>query len=59
MEKKREVLIFSFFSPRRASPAEADVEEDSARRKWDRLRCRLLAVEESWLLPPSEVRPSS
>ncbi|KAI3367261.1 hypothetical protein L3Q82_008148 [Scortum barcoo] len=38
-------------------PAEADVEEDSAQKKWDRLHSRLLALEESWLLPPSE--PSS
>ncbi len=36
-------------------PAQADV--DSAHRKWDHLHARLLALEESWLLPPPEVRP--
>ncbi|XP_042339551.1 nesprin-1-like, partial [Plectropomus leopardus] len=40
-------------------PAEFDVEEDSAQKKWDRLHSRLLALEESWLLPPSEVTDSS
>ncbi|XP_037652752.1 nesprin-2-like isoform X2 [Sebastes umbrosus] len=40
-------------------PAEADVEEDSAQKKWDGLHSRLLAVEQSWLLPPSEVTDSS
>eukprot|EP00064_Thunnus_orientalis_P020647 superscaffoldBa00005798_g20789 len=43
----------------RSPPAEADVEEDSAQKKWDRLHSRLLALEESWLLPPSEVTNSS
>nr|XP_020467231.1 nesprin-2-like [Monopterus albus] len=41
------------------APAEADAEEDSAQKKWDHLHSRLLAVEESWLLPPSEVTDSS
>nr|XP_029131758.1 nesprin-2 [Labrus bergylta] len=40
-------------SPRRP-PAEPDVNEDPAQKKWDRLHSRLLAVEESFLLPPSE-----
>lgn len=35
------------------------MEEDSAQKKWDRLHSRLLALEESCLLPPSEVRSSS
>lgn len=56
---KSEVLIFRFFSACRSPPAEADVEEDSAQKKWDRLHSRLLALEESRLIPPSEVRPSS
>lgn len=56
---KNEVLIFSFLSPCRSPPAVADGEEDAAHKKWDRLHSRLLALEESWLLPPSEVRPSS
>lgn len=56
--KEDEVLIFSFFSPCRSPPVEADVEEHSAQKKWDRLHSRLLALEESWLLPPPEVRPS-
>ncbi|KAM4541190.1 nesprin-2-like isoform 1-T1 [Fundulus diaphanus] len=43
----------------RLSPAEADAEEDSAQKKWDRLHSRLLALEESWLLSPSEVTDSS
>ncbi|XP_028994248.1 nesprin-2-like isoform X3 [Betta splendens] len=42
-----------------SAPAGADVEEDSAQKKWDHLHSRLLAVEESWLLPPSEVTDSS
>lgn len=52
-------FIFSFFSCGRSPPAEADVEEDSAQKKWDRLHGLLLNLEESLLLPPSEVRPSS
>ncbi|XP_031728981.1 nesprin-2-like isoform X3 [Anarrhichthys ocellatus] len=43
----------------RSPPAEADAEEDSAQKKWAGLHSRLLAVEESWLLPPSEVTDSS
>ncbi|XP_075304834.1 nesprin-2-like isoform X3 [Odontesthes bonariensis] len=48
----------SQLSPR-PPPAEADVEEDSTQKKWDRLHSRLLALEESRLLPPSEVTDSS
>ncbi|XP_027134505.1 nesprin-2 isoform X2 [Larimichthys crocea] len=40
-------------------PAAAGVEEDSTQKKWDRLRGRLLSLEESLLLPPSEVPDSS
>ncbi|MEQ2312609.1 hypothetical protein AMECASPLE_032872, partial [Ameca splendens] len=40
-------------------PAESDVEVDSAQKKWDHLHSWLLALEESWLLPPSEVTDSS
>uniref|UniRef100_UPI001448921A nesprin-1-like n=1 Tax=Epinephelus lanceolatus TaxID=310571 RepID=UPI001448921A len=40
-------------------PAVADVEEDCAQRRWDGLHSRLLALEESWLLPPSQVTDSS
>ncbi|TNN39882.1 Nesprin-2 [Liparis tanakae] len=43
----------------RSPPAEADEEEDAAHRKWDVLHSRLLALEEFWLLPPSEVADSS
>ncbi|XP_068574256.1 nesprin-2-like isoform X2 [Cebidichthys violaceus] len=43
----------------RAPPAEADEEEDSAQKRWAGLRSRLLALEESRLLPPSEVTDSS
>ncbi|KAM6917369.1 nesprin-2-like [Lycodopsis pacificus] len=38
----------------RSPPAEADAQEDSAQRKWAGLHSRLLALEESRLLPPSE-----
>ncbi|XP_041668046.1 nesprin-2-like isoform X2 [Cheilinus undulatus] len=48
----------SLLSPR-LPPAEPDADEDSAQKKWDHLHSRLLAVEESWLLPPSEVSDSS
>ncbi|CAG5866901.1 unnamed protein product [Menidia menidia] len=41
----------------RSLSAEADVEE--AQKKWDRLHSQLLALEESCLLPPSEVTDSS
>ncbi|MED6262261.1 hypothetical protein ATANTOWER_016807, partial [Ataeniobius toweri] len=43
----------------RLCPAETDVEVDSAQKKWDHLHSWLLALEESWLLPPSEVTDSS
>ncbi|XP_078133881.1 nesprin-2-like isoform X3 [Sander vitreus] len=43
----------------RGPPAEADVEEDSAQKKWDGLHSGLLALEERWLLPPAEVMDSS
>ncbi|XP_028420864.1 nesprin-2 isoform X2 [Perca flavescens] len=43
----------------RGPPAEADMEEDSAQKKWDGLYSGLLALEESWLLPPAEVTDSS
>nr|XP_012775511.3 nesprin-2 isoform X1 [Maylandia zebra] len=43
----------------RSPPAAADEEEDSAQKKWDHLHSQLLALEESWLLPPSEVTDSS
>lgn len=57
--KWTEEFIFSLFSRGRSPPAAAGVEEDSTQEKWDRLRGRLLSLEESLLLPPSEVRPSS
>ncbi|XP_034530155.1 nesprin-2-like [Notolabrus celidotus] len=40
-------------------PAEPDVHEDAAQTRWYHLHSRLQAVEESWLLPPSEVSDSS
>ncbi|XP_033981425.1 nesprin-2-like isoform X2 [Trematomus bernacchii] len=40
-------------------PAGSAVHEDAAHRKWDGLHSRLLSLEESWLLPPSEVTDSS
>ncbi|XP_063764618.1 nesprin-2-like isoform X1 [Eleginops maclovinus] len=40
-------------------PAGSAGQEDSAQRKWDGLHSRLLSLEESWLLPPSEVTDSS
>ncbi|KAM4723418.1 nesprin-2 [Anableps anableps] len=43
----------------RLSPAEGDVEEDSAQKKWDCLHSRLLALEGRWMLPSSEVTDSS
>ncbi|XP_032382889.1 nesprin-2 isoform X2 [Etheostoma spectabile] len=43
----------------REPPAEADVEEDSAQKKWDSLHSGLLALEESWLLPLAEMTYSS
>ncbi|KAJ4938827.1 hypothetical protein JOQ06_028293 [Pogonophryne albipinna] len=40
-------------------PAGSAVHEDAAHRKWDGLHSQLLSLEESWLLPPSEVADSS
>lgn len=45
--------------PCRWPPAGSAVHEDAAHRKWDGLHSQLLSLEESWLLPPSEVWPSS
>ncbi|XP_047197742.1 nesprin-2-like isoform X2 [Hippoglossus stenolepis] len=43
----------------RSPPAEADVVGGGVPSAWDGLHSRLLALEESWLLPPSEVTDSS
>lgn len=49
------VFMLALLSPTRAPPAERDV--DSVQRTWTHLHSRLLRLEESWLLPSSEVRP--
>lgn len=57
LDNIQSVFMLALLSPTRVPPAECDV--DSVQRTWTHLHSRLLRLEESWLLPPSEVRPQS
>lgn len=57
LDSIQSVFTLALLSPTRAPPAERDV--DLVQRPWTHLHSRLLRLEESWLLPPSEVRPQS